>query len=407
MDLLTGSTIKTLGMSSGPLPFPAEEYNERLRRTREQMERAGIELLWVTNPSNLFYLTGYDAWSFYVTQGLLLAVDEDLPIWIGREQDLPAAEQTTFLPPDRVLAYGDEYVQSGERHAMRFVADAIRQRGWDRRAIGVELDAYYFTARSYLEIVKALPNAAITDADRLVDWLRLVKSPREVAYLRRAAQIVDHAMAAGVNAIKPGVRQCDAAAQIYAAQTSGVNDVGGDYTSGPPLIPHGRRSATPHLTWTDQPFQRGQITTLELKAAYRRYHAILGRSVFLGSPPPDLARLAEVVVDGLTETLAIIKPGVTCDDVATFFSRFLARHGIEKTSRLGYSIGIAYPPTIAEGTAIIRPGDRTVLEPNMAFHLLPAIWTNEQGLIISEPFLVTETGCEPLCGYPRRLIVKD
>lgn len=87
--------------------------------------------------------------------------------------------------------------------------------------------------------------------------------------------------------------------------------------------------------------------------------------------------------------------------------RVIARYGIEKESRCGYAIGLSYPPNWGERTMSLRLGDRTVLEPGMTFHLIPAIWRDGWGPEITESFLVTAGAAEPFCSYPRQLFVKD
>jgi len=193
---------------------------------------------------------------------------------------------------------------------------------------------------------------------------------------------------------------------VYRALIGGVPDAGGTYASSPPFMPSGARSACPHLTWNDEPFEEGSITPMELVASRLRYHMPLGRTVYLGDPPQRLLDVASAVVDGLGETLDTVRPGVTAGEVAAVFHRRLERSGIEKDSRLGYSIGIAYPPTFGERTVSLRPGDRTVLQPNMTMHIIPGIWLDGMGLEITEPFLVTETGAETFCSWPRELVVK-
>src|SRR5687768_12934233 len=99
--------------------FPVQEYRDRIEKTKARMRLAGIEALWVTSPPNINYLCGYDAWSFYVHQGLLLALEEPDPIWIGRAIDVPCARHTTFLSENSLHGYGDEYLVS-PLHAMEF-----------------------------------------------------------------------------------------------------------------------------------------------------------------------------------------------------------------------------------------------------------------------------------------------
>lgn len=388
--------------------FSREEYLGRIEKTRQRMEKAGIDVLVVSDPANMNYLTGYDGWSFYVPQVVLIPADEELPVWIGRGMDANGARHTTFLPDERIVGYPDRYVQSPVRHPMNFVADFLKERDRGGRTIGVESDAYYFTARCYLELQKSLPDARIVDADLLVNWVRLIKSPQEIDYMKQAARITEKVMQTAIDTVAPGVRECDAVAKIYQTQISGTADYGGDYTAIVPMMPSGEKTSTPHLTWTDEPYGNELAVNLELAACRNRYHCPMARTVYLGkNPPRKLVSTADVVVEGLNLTLDAIKPGMVCEEVELVWRNHIARHGLEKESRIGYAMGLNYPPDWGEHTASMRPGDKTVLEPNMTFHMILGMWLDDWGFEASEALRVTTDGCETLADFPRKLFIKD
>lgn len=388
------------------LHFTRDEYLRRLQKTKERMEERGIELLVVCDPSNMFYLSGYNAWSFYVPQVLLVSLEDAEPLWIGRLMDANAARQTAFIGEDRIIGYSDDHVQSTEKHPMHVVADEIISRGWGNYSVGLELDVYFFSPRSHHELTGHLPDATFVDASQMVNWIRVLKSDAEITYIREAARIVEGVVDAAYRTMEPGVRQSDVAAAIYQAQIGGTEAFGGTYTSSPPFIPTGRNTSAPHLVWTDERYEAGDITTLELVGARHRYHCPSGRTIVLGEPSQEIADTAEAVVEGLNAALDTIRPGITCEEVERAWRVSVARHGIEKESRLGYSFGIAYPPTWGEQTLSLRPGDRTPLEPNMTIHVIPGVWLDDWGIVITEAIRVTEDGCETFCNVPRELFVK-
>lgn len=391
---------------SRTLQFDAAEYAARRHRVKEAMAKAGFDLLVVADPANMDYLTGYKGWSFYVPQVVLVHAEEEKPVWIGRGQDAAAARLMTDLPDAGIVPYPDDYVQNRSKHPMNFAADYIRSRGWDRASIGLEADAHYFSLRAGDCLRADLPNARFRDCDRLVNWVRLVKSPAELAFMRQAARIVDSAMRTAIERIAPGVRQCDAVAEIYRAQVTGTPQFGGDYTAICPLLPTGEGTSTPHITWSDEPFQPGQATIIELAGSRKGYHCPMARTVYLGTPPARFADTAKVVVEGLNAALESARPGATCESVEAAWRAVISRHGIRKDSRIGYPIGIGYPPDWGEQTASLRPGDPTVLEPNMCFHCIPGIWQDGWGIEISAAFVVTANGAERLCELPEALTVK-
>ncbi len=388
--------------------FKKVEYLERIDKTRRRMEEAGIDVLVVSDPANINYLTGYDGWSFYVPQCVVLAIDENRPLWIGRGMDVAGARLTTFLDEKNIIGYPDHYVQTLDCHPLNFVGDKIRERGWGSKTIGVEMDAYYFTARSYAELQKSLSDARFVNGDLLVNWIRLVKSEAEIGFMREAGIIAGRVMSTALGRLQPGVRECDAVAAVYHAQMSGTPEFGGDYPSIVPMMPTGEKTSAPHLTWTDEPYQNEQMVNLELAACRHRYHCPIARTAYLGkNPPKKLVELSDHTVEGLNLTLDNIRPGMRAEEVELVWRRHIAKAGLEKESRIGYSMGLNYPPDWGEHTASLRPGDMTILQPNMTFHMILGMWMDNYGFECSESFRVSETGCETFADVPRKLFIKD
>ena len=388
-------------------PFTREEFAGRIRAVQARMAEQGIDVLLVAEPSNFYYLTGYNAWSFYTPQALLLSVDSDTPIWCGRMMDATSARRTTYLPDANIRPYPDSYVQAPDRHPMQIVAGIIETEGWAGKTIGIEMDAYFYSAHSHSWLVRSLPNAKLVDAGLLVGWVRVVKSEQELAYLREAGEIVERMMDRAFEVIAPGVRECDLAGALYEAQMRGTERFGGIHTTSPPFLGIGRRIAEPHPVWSDDPIQPNAPINIEIAGCRLRYHGPMSRTIYLGRPPQAYLDLAEGVVEGLNLALDAVRPGVTCEAIEAVWRKSIARRGIEKESRIGYSIGIGFPPTWGERTASLRPGDLTVLQPGMAFHMMTGIWQQDTGATITQSFYVTETGHHPLTRSPRALLVKD
>ncbi len=391
------------------LVFDIGEYKERVTKTKGRMNREGIEVLLITNPANMNYLTGYDGWSFYVHQLLILKDDEEEPIWIGRGMDVNGAKLTTWLKEENIKGYSDDHVQSTIKHPMNFVTAILKEKGWANKTIGVEMDQYYFTARCLTELEKDLPNAVFKDATRVVSMVRLIKSEKEIDYMKQAGRIVERAMQAGIDSIDAGVRQCDAAANICHAQISGTPEYGGDYPSIFPIMLTGKGASAAHLTWSDEKFQNNEVTILELAGCYHRYHCPMCRTVYIGNPPDKLKQIAETVVEGVEKVLDVVKPGLICEEVEMQWRKAVTKGGSYKKAsyhRLAYAMGLGYPPDWGEHTVNMRPGDKTILEPNMTFHAIPSIWEEDYGFGLSEAIRVTADGCETLAKFPRRLFVK-
>jgi len=388
--------------------FEKNEYLERIERTKDRMEKAGIEVLAVCDPSNMNYLTGYDAWSFYTPQMAIVGIDLEEPIWIGRKMDVACAKFTSWLSPDNVIGYPEDLVNSQIKHPMSYIAGVIKERGLENKVIALEKEAYYFDIRSYEELKRNLPGARFEDARLLVNWIRAVKSPREIEIMKEAGKIIEKTMQAAIDSTAVGVRECDVVAAILHAQASGTEEFGGNYPSIFPLIFQGEKASTPHLTWTDDLVQNETAILFELAGCRHRYHTPMARTLYLGpNPPQKLTDTAEIVGEGLNVCLDAIKPGMTCEEVELVWRKVISKAGLEKESRMGYPIGLAYPPVWCENTTSMRLGDRTILQKNMTFHLLLAMWMEGWGYTISEPIRVTETGCESFANFPRKLFIKN
>ncbi len=389
------------------LVFSQEEFQRRVRKTKEMMDKAGMEMLLVMDPANMNYLTGYDGWSFYVHQGIVVALDAQEPFWFGREQDSNGARITSWLPDDLIHGYPDEYVQSRYTHTMRWLAGLLREKELDKKKFGLEMDGYWFNARMYVTLSEELPGAVLLDGTNLVNWVKTVKSQAEIDYMRQAAMICERVMHIAIDEIDVGIWEKDVAAKVTAAQIAGTDEFGGSSPAIFPIMPSAERTSTAHLTFDpDRKYQKNDVVLLELSGARHRYHAPLSRTVYLGDPPVDLKKTADGVVKGLQETLTYIRPGVTAEEVEECWRNAIAHTGIVKPSRVGYSYGLNYVPDWGEHTVSLRPGDKTILEPGMTLHFMPGIWLDTYGFECSEPLLITENGCEKFIDFPQRLFVK-
>lgn len=393
-------------MDESGLNFSLSEYAARLEKTRASMAEKGIDLLVVSDPSNMAWLTGYDGWSFYVHQCVVVPPTGS-PVWFGRAQDANGARRTAWIGEDAIVGYPDIYVQSTERHPMDYLSGIFDQRGWSRLTIGVEMDNYWFSAAAMAALQRGLPNARLVDATALVNWQRAVKSPQEIVYMRRAARIVEAMHQRIFDVIEPGMRKCDLVAEIYDAGLRGADGHGGDYPAIVPLLPSGADASAPHLTWDDRPMRTDEGTFFEIAGCYRRYHCPLSRTVFLGTPTQAFLDAEKATLEGMEAGLASARPGNTCEDIANAFFRVLKKHGITKDNRTGYPIGLSYPPDWGERTMSLRPGDRTELRPGMTFHFMTGLWLETMGFETTESILITDTGYECLADVPRKLFIKS
>lgn len=386
--------------------FTVKEYKNRLKKVQSEMQKKGIELLISQDTANINYLTGYDAWSFYYSQCVIVHVNSEEPLCFVRAQDAGGAFITTYLKKENIIIYDEKYIHTWPTHPYDALVDLIRKKKWDKINIGVEMDAHYFTAYCYEKLKKGLPNAKILDSERLVNWVRVEKSIAEIEYMKKAATISEMAMKTAMETISPGVRQCDAVAEIQRTLFRGTPEYGGEYASIATLLPTGKGTSASHLTASDKKFVNGEATIIELSGTYKRYHAPMARTINLGKPDQKKLDAMKATNEALEEGINASKPGNTANDVAEKFWGVLDKYGIKKESRTGYSIGIGYPPDWGEHTLNIYKGDMTELKPNICYHMIAVMQFGDWGVESSESIRITESGNELLCNFSRDLHVK-
>ena len=386
--------------------FTKEEYKQRLKKVQSMMQKKGIELLISHDTNNMNYLVGYDAWSFYYAQCVIVHVNTEEPLCFVRAQDAGGAYIKTYLKRENIIVYEEKYIHTWPMHPYDPLIELIKKNKWDKLNIGVEMDSHYFTAYCYEKLKKGLPNAKIKDSERLVNWARLVKSNAEINLMKGAAQISQLGMKVAMESINPGVRQCDAVAEIQRALFRGTPEIGGEYASIATLLPTGKGTSASHLTATDEKFVEGEATIIELSGVNKRYHCPMARTVLLGKPDQKKVDAMKATNEALDAGIAATKPGNTANDVAQKFWGVLDKYNIKKESRTGYSIGIGYPPDWGEHTLNIYKGDMTVLQPNVCFHMIAVMQFGEWGVEASESVRVTENGSALFCSYSRDLHIK-
>ena len=387
-----------MAIPKGPQAFPKSEYLRRLSAVKAEMQRREIDVLVVTVPANITYLTGYTAKSAYVPQGLVVYLEEEEPVFVARQMDAPAVTYQTFLSSGRVIGYPENLIGNPNMDGFDALIDFLRKKGLRAGKIGLEEK---FLATQVVDKIKTrLPESIIADFSNGVTWTRLMKSDLEIAVMKEAAAITDAGMLRAKEVISPGVREADAVAAVVATLVRGANGKPATDLHHSFFMCASPRTGTCHIKWSEDEFREGSQINFEFTGVRHGYVSPLMRTFSIGRPSDRLRRIHEAEVAGMEAALATVKPGATCGDVATAFNTTLRKHGFEKESRCGYAVGIDW----LEPTASLKEGDPTVLQPNMTFHLMLGNWIDEDfGYVISETFRVTDSGAETFSTLPREI----
>lgn len=390
------------------LAFSKKEYISRVKRVQNLMKKRNIDVLIATDPANMNWLSGYDGWSFYVHQGVIVSVNDKEPIWFGRDMDRNGALLRCYMGEDRLIGYPEEYVQNLDKHPMEWVAKNIfLKNGWQKAVIATEMDTYYYTAEAHLTLVTHLWNAKFTDSKNLVNWARGIKSEKEIEYMKIAGKITSNIHKRILDIAHVGIPKNFVVSQVYETAIAGVDGFSGDYPSIVPLFPSGKEASASHLTWDEKPFQKNEGTFFEISGCYKRYHAPMSRTIYMGKPDQKFLNAEKALQEAISAGLEQAKPGNRTCDIANAVDKIMIKYGIDRHgARCGYPIGLSYPPDWGERTCSLRSSDQTILKPGMAFHFMPGIWQDNWGIEITESILITKDGVETLCDFPRKLFAK-
>lgn len=384
------------------LVFSEKEFQDRLRKVRSSMQISGLDILLVHTPENIFYLTGYQTPGYYTYQCLVLPITNE-PIIVTRQIEVTNVKARSWVKHTATFIGLED--TSGQ-NPVEVTCRVLQEIGGPRPRIGVEKGSWFLTPLN-LESLEQNLHSKFVDATNIVNDVRLVKSANELINIRQAARSVEKGMSAAIESIHEGKIDLEVAAAFHAASIL----AGSEYPGLPPFIATGKASAIAHATWEGRKINRGDAVFLELPGCVNRYHAALERTAIVGKAPDKWVRIAEAVIGGLNAAIEAIKPGVTSGEVDAACRKVIGQAGFGQyyLHRCGYSIGIAFPPDWGEGHIFsLRANDNRVLEAGMVFHIPPGVFIyGEVGIAFSETVTVTETGCEVITSYPRRLFVID
>jgi len=381
------------------LAFELAEYRQRLDRVRAAMRQRGLDVLVSHTPENILYLSGYQTPGYYMYQCLVVPLEGE-PLLILRRGELGNFRRFSYLQDS--LTYVDI------ENPAEVTAQALAERGLNNGRIGLELASWFLTPKHYLTLQAALGQASLVDATGTIDRARLVKSPKEVEYIRHAARAAEAGMRAAIDAIRVGVTDNEVSAELHRALIA----AGSEYVALGPFVAAGSRSTVMHGIWGRKRIERGESVILEIAGCVQRYNAGLMRTASVGAPSARLEQMAKGSQEANRAAYEAIKPGVTAGEVHRACQAAFDKAGLldlRRGTRSGYSIGLAFPPDWGEGHILsLQENEPTVLEPGMVFHIpSPVREYGVCGAAFSETVLVTPTGREVLTNFERSLFIRE
>jgi Xaa-Pro dipeptidase len=371
------------------LHFAREELLDRRREALAAMATRGLDALLLFKQESMYWLTGYDSFGYCFFQCLVLRADGDL-VLLTRAPDLRQAQHTSIIEDIRI------WVDRAASDPARQLRDLLNDKGLSGKKLGIEYESHGLTAANGRRLDVALEGFARTvDASDLVDRLRLVKSPTEITFVRRAAELADAALEAATRETRAGADE----GEILAAMQGAVLRGGGDYPGNPFIIGSGRdallcrsKSGRRRLDPQDQ-------LTLEFAGVWRHYHACLMRTLVVGAPSPRQLAMHAACQEALLACEAKLRPGTPMGEVFDAHAAVFDRRGFgaHRLNACGYSLGAVYPPSWMDWPMFFA-ANPVEIAPGMVFFLHMILMDSEAGLAMTlgRTSLVTERGPEPL-----------
>ena len=381
------------------MTFPPEEYERRLHDLRERMAKRRLDAVVITDPENLMYLTDYQTTGYSFFQALVVPLDDE-PLMITRAMEESNVIERTWVEHTR------PYPDTGD--AIQELVLALNQSGLGTKRVGYERNSYFFPAYQQDRIHTSFQHGVLLDCFGIVEAGRLRKSDAEIAVMRKAARATEAGMAAGLETAVPGATENDVAAAVSAAMFR----AGGEFPAVMPYVASGPRSMIGHATWEGRVIEPEDHVLLEVGGCYRRYHTAMMRTAITGELSESMFKAQERMKSALDELKSLMGPGMTVSDADSIVRRIISDNdvGARLVTRSGYSIGIAFPPSWDEGYILsLNPGDFSVLEPGMTFHVIPWMWgvDGKRTVGISDTIQVTDDGCESFFTLDRDFAVHD
>jgi Xaa-Pro dipeptidase len=381
------------------LHFEPSEYRQRIAAAIAAMQKANLDGLLMFQQESMYYLTGYDSFGFCFFQCLYLGADGKLAL-LTRSADLRQAQHTSIIEDIRIWTD-----QAGAQPATQ-LRDMLESLGARGKRLGIETNSYGLTHFNGKAVDAALDGfCTLAESTNLVDRLRLIKSPAELKYVRKAGKLGDEALKAGIKKTRGGADEGD----ILAAQHSAIFSGGGDYPGNEFIIGSNRDALLCRYKSGRRKLSKRDQLTLEFAGVYRHYHAAFMRTLIIGKPSKDHLKMDEACRAALSEVESTLRPGKTAGDVFDAHARAMDAHGMQKhrLNACGYSLGAKFTPSWMDFPMFYRANDVVIAEGMVFFaHMILMNSDAEAAYCLGRTYIIGAKKPEPVSKYPLTMIVR-
>ncbi|MCA3572651.1 MAG: aminopeptidase P family protein [Aestuariivirga sp.] len=381
------------------LHFDRAEYARRIKTVTAALAAQDLDGLLMFQQESMYYLTGYDTFGFCFFQCLYLGADGRLAL-LTRSPDLRQARHTSIIEDIRI--WTDE---AGAKPATQ-LRDMLESLGAKGRRLGIENQSYGLTHFNGKQVDSALSGfVKLSDASDLVNMIRVVKSPAELRYVRKAGELGDAALKAAIRKTKPGADE----GEILAAQQAAVFAGGGDYPANEFIIGSGKDALLCRYKSGRRKLGKRDQLTLEWAGVYRHYHAAFMRTVIIGKPTTQHLAMDLACREALAAVEEQLVPGRTAGDVFAAHARVMDAHGMKphRLNACGYSLGAKFTPSWMDNPMFYKDNP-VVIGPGMVFFAHMILMNSEAGaaFCLGRTYIIGEKKAEPVSKAPLEMIVR-
>ncbi len=381
------------------LHFERSEYQSRVTNAVVAINEAGLDGMLIFAQESMYYLTGYDTFGYCFFQCLYLGADGQMAL-LTRSADLRQAQHTSTLGDIRIWTDGGDATPATQ------LRDMVEDFGVHGKKLGVEYDTHGLTAANGKILEAAFDGfCELEDASYLISKLRVVKSPAELGYVRKAGKLADKACEAALAEIGPGADEGD----ILAALQGAIFRSGGDFPANEVIIGSGRDALLCRYKAGRRKLDAQDQVTLEWAGAYRHYHAAMMRTVIVGKPSDRHVFLHQASMDALAACEEVMRPGSTAGDVFDAYAGVMDKAGLEdhRLAACGYSLGARFTPSWMDWPMFYH-GHDVELQENMVFFAHMILMDSDTGTAMTpgQSYIITDGKPEPLSAASLELVAK-
>ena len=369
--------------------FTKEEFLKRRSKVIEELKKQNLDGLLMFRQESMYWLTGYDTFGYVYFQCLILTAKGDL-VLLTRAPDLRQAQNTSIIKDIRIWVDKDKSNPADE------LKNILSELSLEKSNLGVEYEAYGLTGRNAIRLNNSLINfTTLHDKSELISFLRVLKSPAEIVYVKKAAELADKAMDAAWKHAHAGQNESKILAEMQGAIFNG----GGDYPANEFIIGSGKNALLCRYQSEKRNLDEVDQLSIEWAGTYKHYHSAMFRTIPIGKINDKQKKIYEACVEALKACEKKLKPGNKVGEVFDVHAEIFDKFGYKKSrmNACGYSLGATFAPNWMDWP-MLYTGNPVVLAPGMVFfmHMILMDSESELAMNLGETYLLTDNGNERL-----------